>query len=80
MLALFAEKLQALEVVDGVSIQALLKSVVKETKLGGKKVYMPVRVSITGCQHGPELTHIIPLLGVERTLKRLHASLAKAQA
>ncbi len=80
VLALFAEKLQALEVVDGVSIQALLKSVVKETKLGGKKVYMPVRVSITGCQHGPELTHIIPLLGVERTLKRLHASLAKAQA
>ncbi len=80
VLELFAEKLQALEVVDGASVQALLKSVVKETKLGGKKVYMPVRVSITGCQHGPELTHIIPLLGVERTLKRLRASLAKAQA
>ena len=80
VLNLFAEKLQALETLDGAGVQALLKSVVKETKLGGKKVYMPVRVSITGCQHGPELTQIIPLLGVERTLKRLHATLAKAGA
>ena len=78
VLALFSEKLQALETVDSASVQALLKGVVKESKLGGKKVYMPVRVAITGCQHGPELTHIIPLLGTERVLKRLQASLAKA--
>ena len=80
VLKLFADKLKALDVVDEVTTKTVLKSVVKESKLGGKMVYMPVRVALTGCQHGPELTHIIPLLGTERVLARLQASLAKANA
>ena len=39
---------------------------------------MPVRVALTGNQHGPELAEMIPLLGVERTEKRILQSLAKA--
>ncbi|MEG1345203.1 MAG: glutamate--tRNA ligase, partial [Acidaminococcaceae bacterium] len=50
----------------------------KTTKLGGKLVYMPIRVALTGNQHGPELTEIIPLLGLERSLKRIKTSLTKA--
>ena len=39
---------------------------------------MPIRVALTGNQHGPELAAMVPLLGVERTAKRIKASLAKA--
>jgi len=73
----FKSKLAALDVVDAGTVQALLKSITKELKLGGKKVYMPVRVALTGKMHGPELVHFIPLIGKERALARLDTALAK---
>jgi len=73
----FREKLQALEVVDAPSVKALLKSITKELKLGGKKVFMPIRVVLTGKMHGPDLDKIISLIGRERILARLEATLAK---
>lgn len=71
VLALFKEKLLALPSLDEAALKALLKSITKELKVGGKKVFMPVRVAITGQVHGPDLARLIPVLGVERTLKRL---------
>ena len=73
----FREKLQALEVVDAPAVKALLKSITKELKLGGKKVFMPIRVALTGKMHGPDLDKIISLIGKERILARLDARLAK---
>lgn len=73
----FREKLQALEVVDAPAVKALLKSITKELKLGGKKVFMPLRVVLTGKMHGPDLDKIISLIGKERILARLTATLAK---
>ncbi len=72
------ELLGQLEAVDAAGIKATFKTIQKTTKLGGKSVYMPIRVALTGNQHGPELTEIIPLLGLERTLKRIKGSLQKA--
>ena len=72
------ELLGQLETVDAAAIKATFKTIQKTTKLGGKSVYMPIRVALTGNQHGPELTEIIPLLGLERTLKRIKGSLEKA--
>ena len=72
------ELLGQLEAVDAAGIKATFKTIQKTTKLGGKSVYMPIRVALTGNQHGPELTEIIPLLGLERTLKRIKGSLEKA--
>jgi nondiscriminating glutamyl-tRNA synthetase len=46
----------------------------KELKLGGKLVYMPIRVALTGQMHGPELYDVIPLLGREDVLKRLEVT------
>jgi nondiscriminating glutamyl-tRNA synthetase len=74
---LFKEKLRALDVVDEVAVKKLIKSITKELKLGGKYVYMPIRVALTGQMHGPELISMIPLLGVERTLSRIEQTLAK---
>lgn len=78
VMGLFLDKLAAAENLDHASTKALFKAVQKETKLGGKKVFMPVRVALTGNQHGPELAEMIPLMGKERVAKRIRGSLAKA--
>lgn len=75
----FLNKLATMDPVDGEQVQAALKAVGKELKLGGKKVFMPVRVALTGKMHGPELIALIPLLGVARTTARIRRSLALVQ-
>lgn len=75
----FRTKLNQLDVVDVSSVKPLLKSIIKELKLGGKKVYMPLRVALTGKMHGPELYNIIPLLGKKRALDRLDTIFSKLQ-
>ena len=71
----FLHKLTGAEAVTGEQVQAALKAVGKELKLGGKKVFMPVRVALTGKMHGPELIALIPLLGVARTTARIRRSM-----
>ena len=78
VIKLFLEKLEEAETLDHDSTKALFKQVQKTTKLGGKHVYMPIRVALTGNQHGPELAEMIPLLGKERTAARIRESLQKA--
>gem|GEM_PF-5371887 len=36
---------------------------------------MPIRVALTGEKHGPELHHLIPLLGIKRVEARISDSL-----
>ncbi|KAB0680837.1 glutamate--tRNA ligase [Aureimonas leprariae] len=36
----------------------------------GKALFMPLRIALTGLDHGPELASLLPLIGRERTLKR----------
>ena len=75
VMAAFREKLGALETVDEAGIKAILKSITKELKLGGNKVFMPIRIALTGQAHGPDLPRIILLLGKERVLGRLATTL-----
>ncbi|HMM23139.1 MAG TPA: glutamate--tRNA ligase [Selenomonadales bacterium] len=75
VMAAFREKLSALDTVDETAVQGVLKSIVKELKVGGKKVYMPIRAAITGQVHGPDLLKLIVLIGRERVLARIDASL-----
>jgi glutamyl-tRNA synthetase len=42
----------------------------------GKALFQPLRLALTGCQHGPELKHLLPLLGRERALARLRGETA----
>ncbi|MDR3583948.1 MAG: glutamate--tRNA ligase [Desulfosporosinus sp.] len=74
VLALFREKVREAELLSGATVKVLLKQMTKELKLGGKLVYMPVRVALTGQMHGPELYDVIPLLGLENVLKRLEVT------
>src|SRR5665648_351721 len=74
VLSLFREKVQEVELLSGATVKVLLKQMTKELKLGGKFVYMPVRVALTGQMHGPELFDVIPLLGRENVLRRLEVT------
>lgn len=78
VIGMLLEELPKLKVLDGAAVKALFKTIQKTTKLKGKDVFMPIRVALTGNQHGPELAEMVPLLGIERTEKRIRASLAKA--
>lgn len=65
---------------NGVSSEAILAQIqntVKEkTGAKGKGLFMPLRASVTGKLHGPELKLVLPLLGAEETLRRIDLSLS----
>jgi len=72
----FLAKLAPMAAINGDQVQSTLKAIGKEQKLGGKKVFMPVRVALTGQMHGPELVSLIPLLGIQRTVARIRHSMS----
>ncbi len=77
VLDLFRQKLIQVEQLSSDSVKVILKQITKELKVGGKLVFMPVRVALTGQMHGPELYSIIPLLGKGNVLKRLEYTESK---
>ncbi|MCL6476803.1 MAG: glutamate--tRNA ligase [Peptococcaceae bacterium] len=78
VLRLMRDKVKAAASLDEESVKKMLKDVSRELGLGGKKVFMPLRVAITGQTHGPDLHRIIPVLGAGRTVGRLERALAGA--
>ena len=42
----------------------------------GKDLFMPLRLALTGLDHGPELKVLLPLIGRDRALKRLRGERA----
>ena len=44
----------------------------KITKASGKDLFMPIRLLVTGVEHGPELLKIIPILGKEEIHDRIN--------
>lgn len=48
-------------------------SVKEKTGRKGKELFMPLRQALTGMNHGPELSVLMPLIGPEKTKQRLAA-------
>ncbi|WP_366596783.1 glutamate--tRNA ligase [Bacillus pumilus] len=71
VMAAFAGQLERLESFTPDEIKAAIKAVQKETGHKGKKLFMPIRVAVTGQTHGPELPQSIELLGKETVLNRI---------
>ena len=59
----FYEKLSTAEVFDAAAVKTALKQIRKENKLGGAQVFMPVRIALTGEQHGPDIDKLVALMG-----------------
>ena len=56
---------------DETTYDVWLTAVKPTTPRKGKELFMPIRKALTGLDHGPELKKLLPLLGAEKTRKRL---------
>ncbi|MFA6809023.1 MAG: glutamate--tRNA ligase, partial [Eubacteriales bacterium] len=72
VLSLFKEKVQNSDVLDVPQAKIIIKQIMKELKIKGKDVFMPLRIALTGQMHGPELDCIIALLGKDDIEARLN--------
>ena len=46
----------------------------RRTDRKGRALFMPLRIALTGVDHGPELADLLPLIGPERAAERLQAA------
>ena len=74
VLELLQQKLEQEKELIPEKIKMLMKDICSELNLGGKKVFMPIRVALTGKTKGPEMHDLIPLLGVARVALRIKNS------
>jgi len=62
-------------VLDKQEYQELIQSLKQATGLKGKKLFMPIRVALSGKLKGPEMEHLFILLGKKRCLQRAENTL-----
>ncbi len=68
----FLHALRALAV-HGTDFAALAKQTGQEAEVRGKALYRPLRLALTGREHGPDMGALLPLITVERARRRLEA-------
>ncbi len=61
---------------DGSSWGTWTGAVKAATGRKGRELFLPLRLALTGLDHGPELARLLPLIGRERALKRLQGHAA----
>ncbi len=76
VLSSFSAKIQKLTTISPEIFQEVLATVQKETKIRGKGLYMPIRIALTGREHGPELYSIVTILGIDTCKRRIERFLS----
>lgn len=71
VLKAFLEQVEQNEAFEPDDIKKMFKQVQKETGCKGKKLFMPVRVAVTGLEQGPDLRGSLSLIGRDLVMKRL---------
>lgn len=62
----------------GIAIKEVFDELKNTLGVSGKKLFMPIRIALTGKAHGPELANIAALLGQEKMQERFNVAAAKA--
>ncbi|MBT2188512.1 glutamate--tRNA ligase [Sphingobium nicotianae] len=70
---------QATEALAGIDFasdpwHALTSALKKATGRKGKALFLPLRLALTGMDHGPDMAQLLPLIGRDRALARLRAA------
>lgn len=60
---------------NGADIQAITQHIKEVLGVKGKDLYMPLRIALTGQQHGPELGKIIAMMEPSKVRRRLEMAL-----
>ncbi len=71
VLLLFSREIQKLNILSPEAFKGILTAVQKETKVRGNGLYMPIRIALTGREHGPTLYDITNILGANTCTKRI---------
>ncbi len=58
----------------------IITKIISETGIKGKNLFLPLRAALTGRTQGPETYFLIPVIGKERTQKRLKKASAFSKA
>ncbi|WP_059105417.1 glutamate--tRNA ligase [Shouchella shacheensis] len=74
VLTQFDKELEEVESFTAADIKKAIKATQKATGQKGKKLFMPIRVAVSGQTHGPELGDTIELLGKAVVSTRLQAA------
>ena len=61
---------------DGLTWDRWAADVKRATGIKGKALFQPLRLALTGREHGPELKLLLPLIGQSRALARLEGKTA----
>jgi glutamyl-tRNA synthetase len=61
---------------DEAAFAAWIEALKVRTGRKGRALFQPLRLALTAREHGPELKHLLPLLGRERALRRLRGETA----
>lgn len=67
----FITLINQIDEVNFENTKKIFKQIKDITKASGKDLFMPIRLLITGVEHGPELLKIIPILGKEKIKNRI---------
>jgi nondiscriminating glutamyl-tRNA synthetase len=60
----------------GADLPTILADLKQQLNVSGKRLFMPVRIALTGQLHGPELVQIVSLLGKEKMQQRFSEALS----
>ena len=77
VLVLFYRELQNATDLSPQNFKEILTIIQKETKIKGKGLYLPIRIALTGREHGPELHSIAHILGIDTCKMRVERFLVK---
>lgn len=69
MLGLFVERLP--DQFDLEQARSFMKGLPKALQLPAKRVYMPIRLALTGSPHGPELPYLFVVMGTQEIRRRI---------
>jgi len=73
------EKAFSREELTAEAVGEIFKELKNELDVGGRTIYHPTRLAITGKTSGPEMTSVISIFGAEEIARRLDAALELAQ-
>jgi glutamyl-tRNA synthetase len=51
----------------------LISALKEQTDRKGKALFLPLRIALTGMEHGPDMAALLPLIGKDRAIERLTA-------
>jgi nondiscriminating glutamyl-tRNA synthetase len=77
MLTALNERFSGLSDWSEVPIRAAIKEAGKEAGVKGKALYMPLRIAVTGMEHGPDLSSILVIRGREDIVRSIASAIER---